>query len=54
MRALKVFDGVRFRDSGAYYSVRPLRLNWRSFRGWSVRAMKIFADRNTKTSGIEL
>ena len=53
MRALKVFDGVRFRGSGACCSVRPLRLNWRSLRGWSVRAMKIFAGRNTKTSGIE-
>ena len=53
MRALKVFDGVRFRGSGACCSVRPLRLNWWSLRGWSVRAMKIFAGRNTKTSGIK-
>jgi hypothetical protein len=53
MRALKVFDGVCFRGSGACYSVRPLKLNWRSLGGWSVRAIKIFAGRNTKTSGIE-
>jgi hypothetical protein len=53
MRALKVFDGMRFRDSSACYSVRPLKLNWRSLRDWSVRAIKIFAGRNTKTSGIE-
>jgi hypothetical protein len=53
MRALKVFDGVHFRGSGACCSVRPLRLNWRSLRDWSVRAMKIFSGRNTKTSGIE-
>jgi hypothetical protein len=49
----KNFNGMRFRDSDACYSVRPLRLNWRSLRGWSVRTMKIFAGRNTKTSGIE-
>jgi hypothetical protein len=53
MRALKVFNRVRFRGSGAYYSVRPLKLNWRNLRGWSVRAIKIFAGKNTKTSGIE-
>jgi hypothetical protein len=53
MRALKVFNRVRFRGSGACYSVRPLRLNWRSLRGWSVRAIKIFAGRNTKISGFE-
>jgi hypothetical protein len=53
MRALKVFNRMRFRGSGACYSVRPLRLNWRSLRDWSVRAMKIFAGKNTKTSGIE-
>jgi hypothetical protein len=47
------FDGVRFRGTGACCSVQPLRLNWRSLRGWSVRTMKIFAGRNTKTSGIE-
>jgi hypothetical protein len=33
--------------------VLPLRLNWRSLNGWSVRTMKIFAGRNTKTIGIE-
>jgi hypothetical protein len=47
------FDRVRFRGSGACYSVRPLRLNWRNLSGWSVRTMKIFAGRNTKTIGIE-
>jgi hypothetical protein len=47
------FDGVRFRGTGACYSVQPLRLNWRSLRGWSVRTMKIFAGKNTKKSGIE-
>jgi hypothetical protein len=52
MRALD-FDRVRFRGSGACYSVRPLRLNWRSLRDWSVRTIKIFAGKNTKTSGIE-
>jgi hypothetical protein len=49
----KNFDRVRFRGSGAYYSVRPLRLNWRSLRGWFMRTIKIFAGKNTKTSGIE-
>ena len=49
----KSFNKVRFRGSGACYSVRPLRLNWRSLRDWSMRTMKIFAGRNTKTSGIE-
>jgi hypothetical protein len=53
MRVLKVFNGVRFRDSGACYSVRPLRLNWRSLRGWFMRAIKIFAGRNTKISGFK-
>jgi hypothetical protein len=48
------FDGVRFRGWGACCSVRPLRLNWRSLSGWSVRTMKIFAGKNTKTIGIEL
>ena len=49
----KNFKGVRFRDTGACYSVRPLKLNWRSLRDWSVRTMKIFAGKNMKTSGIE-
>jgi hypothetical protein len=49
----KNFDGVRFRGWGAYYSVRPLKLNWRSLSGWSVRTMKIFAGKNTKTIGIK-
>jgi hypothetical protein len=47
------FDRVRFRGSSACYSVRPLKLNWRNLKGWSVRAIKIFTDKNTKTSGIE-
>jgi hypothetical protein len=47
------FNRIRFRGWGACYSVRPLRLNWRSLSGWSVRTMKIFAGRNTKTIGIE-
>ena len=47
------FKRVRFRNTGACYSVRPLKLNWRSLRDWSVRTVKIFAGRNTKTSGIE-
>jgi hypothetical protein len=58
MRALKNFDKVLqglgcvlFRSGLG--EVLPLRLNWRSLRGWSVRTMKIFAGRNTKTSGIE-
>jgi hypothetical protein len=49
----KNFDGVRFRGWDACYSVRPLRLNWRSLSGWFVRTMKIFAGKNTKTIGIE-
>jgi hypothetical protein len=53
MRVLKVFDGIRFKGSDAFHFVRPLRLNRRNLRNWFVRAMKIFANRNTKTSGIE-
>jgi hypothetical protein len=53
MRALKVFNEIRFRGSGACYSVRPLRLNWRNFKGWFMRAIKNFSGRNTKTSGIK-
>jgi hypothetical protein len=49
----KNFDRMRFRGSGACYSVRPLRLNWRSLNNWSVRTIKIFAGKNTKTIGIE-
>jgi hypothetical protein len=44
---------MRFRGTGACYSVRPLRFNWRSLRDWFMRTMKIFAGRNTKTSGIK-
>jgi hypothetical protein len=47
------FDRVRFKDWGACYSVRPLKLNWRSLSSWSVRTIKIFAGKNTKTIGIE-
>jgi hypothetical protein len=47
------FDRVRFRGSGACYSVRPLKLNWRSLSDWFMRTMKIFAGKNTKTIGIE-
>jgi hypothetical protein len=50
----KNFDRMRFRDSSACYSVRPLKLNWRSLSGWFMRTIKIFAGRNTKTIGIEL
>jgi hypothetical protein len=44
MRALKILMGC---------ALGARALNWRSLRGWSVRTMKIFAGRNTKTSGIE-
>jgi hypothetical protein len=49
----KNFNRVRFRGSGACYSVRPLRLNWRSLNDWSMRTMKIFTGKNTKTIGIK-
>ena len=49
----KIFKEVRFRDTGACYSVRPLRLNWQNLRDWSVCTIKNFAGRNTKTSGIK-
>jgi hypothetical protein len=49
----EIFIGMRFRDTCACYFVRPLRLNWRSLRGWSVRTIKNFAGRNTKTGGIK-
>jgi hypothetical protein len=60
MRALKILMGCA---SGARARVDPLG-PWRDAAveaqlaepqgcGWSVRTMKIFAGRNTKTSGIE-
>src|SRR5258708_4134961 len=60
MRALKILMGCA---SGARARVIPLGA-WRNAaveaqlaepqgRGWPVRTMKIFAGKNTKTSGIE-
>jgi hypothetical protein len=53
MRALKIFDGVLqglgpWRDTAV-----EAQLAEPQGCGWSVRAMKIFAGRNTKTIGIE-
>jgi hypothetical protein len=50
----KNFDKMRFRDSSACYSVRPLKLNWRSLNSWFMRTIKIFTGRNTKMIGIKL
>jgi hypothetical protein len=59
MRALKILMGCALEARARVNSLGP----WRNATvkaqlaepqgGWSVRTMKIFAGRNTKTSGIE-